>query len=294
MSAAISIAQLAAVRDLSLVARTLVDGTMFGAHPGKQLSAGLEFSQYRAYQPGDDPRRVDWKLVARADRYFVRESETETSITIRIVLDASRSMAHEEDGVSKWAYARMLAAALLTVAARQGDAGGLLLATERPTVIAPSRESRHLQRVLHLLEHATPAGGFPPWRTLEPHLVGARGITIILSDLHEHADELRGVARKLAALGHDLLVLRILGARERTLDWSGPTLFEDLETGQRVELDPAAARTAYTASLQAETRALRDAIEGPTSWFGVVGTDEPPADALRRLLRARARGASAL
>lgn len=294
MSASISIAQLAAVRDLALVARTLVDGTMFGAHPGKQLSAGIEFSQYRAYQPGDDLRRVDWKLVARADRYFVRESETETSITIRVVLDASRSMAHEEDGVSKWAYARMLAAALLTVAARQGDAGGMVLANDQPVVIAPSRESKHLQRVLHVLESAVPAGRFPPWRMLEPHLVGARGITIVLSDLHEHADELRAVARKLAALGHDLLVLRILGPKERTLGWTGPTLFEDLETGARVELDPAAARTAYRARLEAETLALRDAIEGPTSWFGVVTTDEPPADALRRLLRARIRGAAAL
>ncbi len=292
MSATISVAQLAAVRDLALVARTLVDGTMFGVHQGKQLGAGLEFSQYRAYQPGDDPRRVDWKLVARAERYFVRESETETSVTIRVVLDASRSMAHEEDGVSKWAYARMLAAALLTVCARQGDAGGLVLATDTPgpEVIPPSRESRHLQRTLHVLENAVPTGGFPAWRTLEPHLVGARGITIVLSDLHERADEIRGVARKLSALGHDLIVLRILGAKESALGWQGPTTFEDLETGERVELDPAAARAAYAARLAAETRALRDAIEGPSAWFGVATTDEPPADALRRILRARTRG----
>lgn len=292
MSAVISAAQLAAVRDLSLAARTLVDGTMFGVHQGKQLGAGLEFSQYRAYQPGDDPRRVDWKLVARAERYFVRESETETSITIRIVLDASRSMAHEEDGVSKWAYGRMLAAALLTVAARQGDAGGLVLATDAPgpQVLPPSRESRHLQRALHLLSQTSPRGGFPAWRALEPHLVGARGITIVLSDLHERGDELRVLARKLAALGHDLLVLRLLGRREAALDWSGPVTFEDLETGERVELDPVAARSAYRTRLEAETRSLRDAIEGPQAWFDVVTLDEPPGDALRRILRARARG----
>lgn len=281
-------ADLARTRDLALVARTLADGTMFGAHQGRQLGAGLEFSQYRAYQPGDDPRRVDWKLVARADRYFVRESETETSVTVRVVLDASRSMAHEEDGVSTWTYGRMLAAAVLAIAARQGDAAGLVLARDPGLEsYAPSRESRHLQRLLATLERAEPAGRFPAWRTLEPHCIGARGVTVVLSDLHEHADELRATAAKLRALGHDLLVLRLLGARERDLAWDGPTRFRDLETGEELELDPAAARTRYQAALAEQTRALQRAIEGPAAWFGTAFTDEPPLDALRRLLRAR-------
>src|SRR5512146_3511293 len=102
---------LAAIRDLPLVARTVVDGFMYGAHHSRMPGAGLEFSQYRSYQPGDDLRRVDWKLFARSDRYFLRDAETDTSVTVRLILDASESMAEESNGLSKLAYGRMLVAA---------------------------------------------------------------------------------------------------------------------------------------------------------------------------------------
>lgn len=84
---------LAALGDLTLAARTVVDGFMYGVHPSRTPGAGLEFSQYRSYQPGDDVRRVDWKLFARSDRYFLRDAETDTSVAVRLVLDASESMA---------------------------------------------------------------------------------------------------------------------------------------------------------------------------------------------------------
>ena len=88
---------LALVRDLELAARIAVDGTMLGRHTSRRAGAGLEFSQYRSYQPGDDPRRIDWKLLGRSDRYFVREAEAETSLTVRLLLDATGSMLNRYD-----------------------------------------------------------------------------------------------------------------------------------------------------------------------------------------------------
>ena len=91
---------LAALRDLELVARRVVDGIRFGAHPSRAAGEGVEFSQFRSYQLGDDLRRVDWKLFARSERFFVREAERETSVSVRLAVDASESMGYEEDGVS--------------------------------------------------------------------------------------------------------------------------------------------------------------------------------------------------
>lgn len=290
MSATADPALLASVRDLALVARTIVDGFMFGVHQGTLLGPGLEFSQFRAYQPGDDPRRIDWKLAARSDRYFVRESETETSVTLRIVLDASASMAHEEDGVPKFAYARMLAAALATIGHRQGDAVGLVLAREpSPQLVAPARDPRHLHRLYDALERATPAGRWPGWAAIEPLLAGPRGILLVSSDLHEHGDEITAAAARLAALRHEVAVLQLRAPREVTLAYRGAVTLEDLETGARIECDPDTAAGAYRAALEAETRRQRDALVAAGASLEVLRTDEPVDRALRRYLVGRSR-----
>src|SRR5262249_33604799 len=144
---------LAALGDLTLAARTVVDGFMFGVHHSRIPGAGLEFSQYRSYQPGDDPRRLDWKLFARSDRYFLRAAHTATSVTVRFVRDASDWMAKEEAGVSKLAYARLIVAALALLAHRQGDAVGLYAVSGGDvSVMPPQRPSQHVHRLLHTLE----------------------------------------------------------------------------------------------------------------------------------------------
>src|SRR5262245_49837946 len=186
---------LAALGDLTLAARTVVDGFMYGVHHSRIPGAGLEFSQYRSYQPGDDLRRIDWKLFGRSDRYFIREAESETSITVRIILDATGSMAHTEDGVSKFDYARFLAAALALLAVRQGDAIGLYTLSDGAAMtIRPRREASHLHRILHTLERLSPSGRWPVWSSLERAMTPdpERGVTIVIGDFHEHADEIRG------------------------------------------------------------------------------------------------------
>ncbi|MGH7455044.1 MAG: DUF58 domain-containing protein, partial [bacterium] len=184
---------LAAISDLHLLAKTVVDGFMLGTNQSPFPGAGLEFSQYRSYQPGDDLRRVDWKMYARSDRYYVRESETETSITIRFVLDASASMAHEDGGVTKFDYARFLIASLGYLAHSQGEAIGLAIINEAPSLhLPPKRDHQQLHRFLHDLERAKPAGIWPNWATLEGTLTGSqkRELIVLVSDLHERKNEI--------------------------------------------------------------------------------------------------------
>jgi len=283
---------LAALKDLKLVARTVVDGFMLGAHTSHRSGAGLEFSQFRSYQPGDDLRRVDWKLYGRSDRFFIRESEAETSLAVRLVLDASASMDQGPPGRTTFDYARFLAASLALLAHRQGDAVGLHALTDGTLrVIQPGRQHQQFHRLLHELERLEPAGAWPPWSTVERALAAdaTRGIVVILSDLHERDEEVRQAAERLAAARHDVLVVHLVSPDEIAFPWQGSVVFEEAETGRRLELDAAAARPAYLTRRTEHLRALRRGLEERRISYEQVRTDEPLDRALRRFLRSRAR-----
>jgi uncharacterized protein (DUF58 family) len=282
---------LAAIRDLPLVARTVVDGFMHGAHPSHMPGAGLEFSQYRSYQAGDDLRRVDWKLYGRSDRYFVRESEIETSLTLRLVVDASASMKQQEI-ISKFDYCRFLAASLALLAHRQGDAVGLYALNDGALhSVRPGRGQAHLHRLMHELERLEPAGAWPPWDRVERALAvgGARGITVVLSDLHERDAEIREAVLRLAARRHEVIVMHVVGRAELGLEYGGPVELEELETGRLLEIDPDRERAAYTAALAVELQELRREFEGRRIEYARFVLDEPLDAALRTFLAARLR-----
>lgn len=285
---------LAALRDLALAARTVVDGLMLGIHTSHRAGAGLEFSQFRSYQPGDDLRRVDWKLYGRSDRFFIRESEAETSLAVRIVLDATASMNHRAgDGVSTFDYARFLAASLAVLAQRQGDAVGLFALADRALVaLQPRREHQQLHRVLHTLERLEPAGAWPAWEPVEAALAADphRGIVVLLTDLHERADEVQRAAQRLAARRHEVIVVHLQAPDELAFPWTGPVTFEEWETGRQLNLDAGAARTRYLEHRSAATHALRRAFEDRRIGYEGVRTDEPLDLVLRRLLAHRAQG----
>jgi uncharacterized protein (DUF58 family) len=287
---------LAALRDLELAARAVVDGLMFGAHPSRLPGPGLEFSQYRGYQPGDDLRRVDWRLFARADRYWVREADTATSVTVHLAVDTSASMAQAEQGVSKLDYARLLAAALALLALRQGDAVGLYGLNDVATrILAPQRGQRHLHRVLSVLESLAPAGVWPGWPRLETLFTagGRRGLIVLITDLCEREEEIRAVAAKLAALRHDVTVLHVVARGDVTFDYHGPVAFEELETGRRIEVDADAARAGYLERLARDTADLRGTLAEARADYARLPLDEPLDRALRHYLSRRARRAAA-
>jgi uncharacterized protein (DUF58 family) len=264
---------------------------MYGVHPSRLPGPGLEFSQYRSYQPGDDPRRVDWKLYARSDRYFVREAEIETSVTLRLLVDASESMLQEDSGLSKFDYARFAAAALALLAHRQGDAVGLWALRDGEIATTPPRRHHHqLHQLLHNLETLRPGGTWPAWPKLERLLTASgRGLVVILSDLHERSSEITTVAAKLAALRQEVLVFHLVGRVELEGDWHGLVTFEELETGRRVEVDADAARPAYLAALAREHQRVKQALEERGVLYARFTLDQPLDLALRQFLTARER-----
>ena len=296
---------LAATRGLTLAARGLVAGVLPGLHASRQPGMAREFAQYRAYQPGDEPRHIDWKLYARSDRYFVRESEIETAINIRLVLDATASMRHADaanPALTKFDLARTLAAALTLLAAAQGDQVGLhAISGDGITSVSPGQQRQPTERILRTLAGLQPAGRWPAdaRRALQgafaagvPRGAGgdgaAREIVVVLTDGHEQDDEIRASLAPLRSRGHELLLFHLLGRDEETFPFHGLVRFEDWETGAAYEVDADAARAAWVAGYDQRLRAGRRDWEGGGRLDSVrFLLDEPPGKVLRAYLKQR-------
>jgi uncharacterized protein (DUF58 family) len=282
---------IASISDLHLVARTIVDGFLFGEHGSVVPGAGIEFSQFRSYQPGDDLRRVDWKLYARSDRYYVRESDIETNVSVRFLLDASESMAHTEGGITKFDYARFLIASLSYLAVSQGDAVSLHSINEIDSTILPARQGRqHLHRLLHELEELKPSARFPEWNAIEQAMVALsrRELILVVSDMHERDEELTTLLVKLSHLGHEVMLLHLLGPDEIAFNHKGFVAFEDLETGKVVEVDAESARQAYQRQMQEHIGKLGKQLRDENITANLITTDQPLDFALRSYLTHRA------
>jgi len=283
---------LAAIKDLSLIARTVVDGFMFGGHQSRMTGAGLEFNQYRSYEPGDDLRRIDWKLYARSDRFYVRESEVETSVNVRFMLDASASMLHEEDGLSKFDYGRWLMASLAYLAGRQGDAIGLYTLQDRlVTALEPQRGPQQVHRLLHRLEEVEAVGTWPAWAAVEKLFTASphRDLVVFVTDLHEQQAEIRTVLTKVQALKNEVLLFHVLGRREHDFAYEGTLEFEELETGRLVQVDADRIRQAYREALERHLADLRRTMYDLGVSYHRFFLDEPLDQALRAFLTRRLR-----
>ena len=292
---------LAATRGLSLAARQLASGLLPGLHASRRTGLAREFSQYRAYQPGDDPRHVDWKLFARSDRYFVRESDVETAVTVRVILDATASMRHADitgpgAGRLKFDSARLLAAALAYLAQAQGDQVGLHAVADGKIVsVPPGQQRQPLERIVRTLEHLEPAGRWPadPRAFYAALLSGSRPaddaqtreIVVVLTDGHEHGEEIRAALAPLRARRHELLLFHLVGRDEIDFPFHGPVRFEDLETGEVLETDADAARTAFLSAQDTHIREWQRAWKGGGRFeYARFRLDEPLDRALRSYL----------
>lgn len=281
---------LAAISDLHLLAKTVVDGFMLGANQSPLSGAGLEFNQYRSYQPGDDLRRVDWKMYARSDRHYVREAEVETSITVRFVLDASASMAHTEAGIKKFDYARFMLAALGYLAHQHGDAIGLEALSDVATApLPPKREPQQLHRFLHELERLEPRGAWPQasqWRRLL-ETVQRRELLVFVSDVHEYEHEITDALAKFRALKNEVILFQLLGRDEVEFRHEGFLTLEDLETGRTIEIESARVRQTYHAAMQNRLAEVRSTLQNQDIAYELFLLEQPLDFALRRYLTQR-------
>jgi uncharacterized protein (DUF58 family) len=282
---------LARVKDLRLVARTLVDGAVTGLHRHPRAGVGVELAQFRAYQPGDDARRIDWRTLARSDRLFVRESPVERDVTVRLLLDASGSMAHGEPPLDKLAYARMLTAALAFLALRQGDAVALHTVGGADTDLPPLRRRGALERLIMALDSLRPGVCWPAWRELAPRVARPRRreLVVLLTDLWQAGDEIDAALAGLRALRHEVVLLHLLAADELTFPWQGDLLFEDLESGALVGGESGALRVEYLARLREHLQGWERRCAELGVSYHRLALDRPLELALRDVLARRRR-----
>jgi uncharacterized protein (DUF58 family) len=245
----------ARLKNLRLRARHGAGGDGLGQHASRSRGAGLEFAQYRAYEPGDEPRRIDWKLYARSDRYFVRESERDSPLTIWLVIDASASMAQHDAARPDWRKldaAKTIAACAIELALRQGDRFGLItLAAGGPTLLAADAGSRHRDRCTLELERIACAGGWPAESTLRPlwERVLPSSLVLMLSDFFDDASA--DLALRFAAARREVLTVQMLSAEERDFPFTGGHRFLDSESGLERRVEAAAVRGDFLAQFAA-------------------------------------------
>ena len=248
------------LKDLRLTSRRAIGLHGIGLHHSRSRGAGLEFAQYRAYEPGDELRQIDWKLYARSDRFFVREAERESPLTVWILIDASASMAQQDAARSGWSRlhaAKALAACVAELALRQGDRFGLVaLQSEGLRLAPPGSGARQRDRLLLEMHGLDAHGEFPSAERLTPlwERIAAGDLVLLLSDCFDEASV--ALAERLAAARREVLVVQLLTAEERDFPFKGGHRFRDQETGEELLGDGSAMRNEFLARFGEARRAL--------------------------------------
>lgn len=251
------------VKDLPLAIKALAQGFLHGNHASMQRGVGIEFSQFRAYEPGDEPSKIDWKLFARSDKYFVREAERESNINVWLVVDCSESMLQQSaqgenkaSTIGQWnkiTYAQYLAASIAYLAQKQGDSVGLLTlgAAEQKQIPALSGE-RHWQKILHTLTQLKVSGVIPNAQAILTHLEAARknGLVIVISDFHQVNTELLEITSKLSNKQTDVVAFHLDSDDEINFPYQGLVNFQDLETHQYRQVSAKEVRAGYLKNKQ--------------------------------------------
>lgn len=250
---------LARIRDLELMARTVVQGFVNGLHRSPYLGVSVDFAEHRAYMPGDDIRRIDWRVFARSDRFYVKEFEADSNANFLLLLDVSRSMRFASGSISKLDYGRCLAACLAYFARGQRDRVGLIT-FDREVVDFVPPAAKHLDVVLHTLDRIPDREG--RGELLKPLLRAAessrrRGILVLISDLYEDPDTALRAARALQHKGSDLIVFQVLDPAELEFPYETAANYEDLETGEKMPIVPDYVRVQYKRLVQEHIATLQ-------------------------------------
>ena len=269
-------ATLARIGNLELVARWVVEGFISGLHRSPHLGFSTDFAEHRQYVPGDDIRHVDWRLYARTERTYLKTYEADTNTNFTVLLDVSASMGYAHGGITKLAYAKLVAATLAWFSRRQRDRVGVVTFSDDIVEIVPPA-ARHLPNVLHTLERATAVGGGGLARPLTKvaQLQQRRGIFVLISDLYEPAVDVLRALGPLTGAGHDVIVLQVLDAAERTFPFDDATTFRDLESDVRMPVSPAKARQRYVVAMEAHLSSMRSRLGSGRVDYALVETTQP-------------------
>lgn len=287
-------ATISALGGLEIVARWVVDGFLAGLHRSPRKGFSVEFAEHRSYMPGDDLRYIDWKVLARADKWLIKQYEEETNLRASIVLDVSRSMDWRGDPsrLTKQAYAERVAAAVALLLLRQRDAVGLVRFDSEPrSVIPPRSRTQQWRRIVAALEDPGSGRATDAPRALiaAAKVLKRPGMVLLLSDLLLEQKDFFDAVSALRAAGHDVQVLHILDPAERDLPNVGDAEFIDPESGRGVNSAAADMRTVYRETVLQALDEYRAGCAASGAGYQVVFTDEPFTVPLRLAFARRQR-----
>jgi uncharacterized protein (DUF58 family) len=286
---------LARIKDLSLLARNVVDGFINGLHRAPYFGASIDFAEHRGYVSGDDIRRVDWKLYARTDRYYIKQYEADTNANLAIMLDVSKSMGFKSGEVSKLQYASFLAASLAYLSHRQRDRVGIMTFDEDVVAHVPP-SAKHFNVVLQTLDRSRaekPGRLLAMLDKLAEHFK-RRSIVVVISDLYENPADLLESLKPYRSLGNDLVVFHILDRAEITFPYNEASRFQDLESAEEVPVVPEVFAEQYRQMIKEHIATLTAKCSEARIDYLQLTTDQPLDEALfyylgnrERLMRIR-------
>jgi uncharacterized protein (DUF58 family) len=280
--------EVARLGGIEIIAQGVVEGFLSGLHRSPFRGFSVEFTEHRAYQPGDEPRYLDWRMLARSDRLFVKQFEEETNLRAMILLDASRSMSWRgaPERLTKREYAQRLAAALGLILLRQRDATGLITFDDAVREVVPPRvksgQWRRLLRGIVALPEGRGTAAEAALRQVTSLLV-RRGLVVLISDLLLDRSLALVALRFLRHRGHQVVVLHLMDPAERALAGPPEVRFRDPESGESLVVRPRELARAYRDAVQREIAAWRSACRRHGIAYHDVMTDEPFGRVLRRL-----------
>ena len=285
-------AGLARVGNMELVARQVVEGFITGRHRSPFHGFSAEYLDHRAYTPGDEIGTIDWKILARTDKYFVKQFEDETNLRAYILLDCSRSMAFKSGEMDKLAYGSYLAAALSYLMLRQNDAVGLFLFDrEIRQYIPPRAHPTQFRRILDIIDNATPHDDTDVGLVLHrvADRIRRRGLVIVISDLLDNEEKIAAGLQHFRHNHHEVIVFHVLDHAELTFPYDRLTRFKDMEGAGRVVANPKSLRSRYLTRINAFTDKIKlDCYERKIS-YNLTDTSQPYDACLAEYLDKRAR-----
>src|SRR4029079_10588579 len=277
---------------LEIRARHIVEGLLSGMHRSPYFGQSVEFLQHREYVPGDDLRRVDWKVWAKQDRLYIKQYEEDTNLRCCMLVDVSACMEYGSGAMTKYDYAVTSAAALAYLLMRQQDAVGCAVFDEAIRQVIPLRTSTsHLNTIIRGLERREPRDKTQIYDVLAraAETYPRRGMMVLISDLLVDPSDVSRGLRLLRQLGHDVLVLHLLDDDELDFPFARPSRFEGLETDEHLTCNPRALREGYLAALEKFMAAVRDNCARDNVDYTLIRTSSPLDVALTSFLTHRMR-----
>ena len=283
---------LARINNLELVAHQVVEGFLTGRHRSPFHGFSVEYLDHRAYVPGDDLRTLDWKILARTGKYYVKLFEDETNLRAYILLDCSRSMAFTQGSLSKLGYGSFLAAALTHLMLRQNDAVGLVLFdTTVREFLTPKARPTQFRLILELLEGITPGSETNLGAVLHEiaERIRRRGLVILISDLLDDVTRIADGLQHFRHNRHEVIVLQVLDEAEMTFPFDSLTRFKDMEGGGHVDTKPEQLRKHYLERLNHFLEEIKAVCYERGVSYSLANTNQPYDAFLAAYLEKRSR-----